>query len=198
VTISKVAVFCGARDGARPAYRASAVAFGKALAERSMALVYGGGSTGLMGAVADGALQGRGEVIGVIPKGLARAEFAHLGLTALHYVATMHQRKALMEELSDAFVALPGGYGTLDELMEIVTWAQIGLHTKPIGLLNVEGYFDPLLAFVQRAVDDGFISPGLGSVLCVERTPEALLTKLLTHQPPAPAVQWIGPKKGAG
>jgi cytokinin riboside 5'-monophosphate phosphoribohydrolase len=110
----------------------------------------------------------------------------------------MHQRKALMEELSDAFVALPGGFGTLDELMEIVTWAQIGLHTKPIGLLNVEGYFDPLLAFVQRAVDDGFISPQLGSVLCVERTPEALLEKLLTHQPPAPAVQWIGPKKGAG
>lgn len=198
MSISKVAVFCGARDGGRPAYRASAVDFGRALAARSLALVFGGGATGLMGAVADGALSGRGEVIGVLPRGLARAEFAHPGLSALHYVGTMHQRKALMEELSDAFVALPGGFGTLDELMEIVTWAQLGLHHKPIGLLNVEGYFDPLLAFVQRALEDGFVSPQLAQVLCVERTSEALLSKLLLHQPPAPTVEWIGPKKGAG
>jgi uncharacterized protein (TIGR00730 family) len=148
-----------------------------------------------MGAVADGVLGGGQQAIGVIPRGLARAEFAHPKLTTLHAVDSMHERKALMEELSDAFVALPGGFGTMDELFEILTWAQIGLHAKPIGLLNVEGYWDPLEQQIRRGFTEGFIPPGLDTALVVETSAEALVERLLLHQPPPSAVKWIGSRK---
>jgi uncharacterized protein (TIGR00730 family) len=190
-----VGVYCGSRDGARPVYRQAALDLGAALARHSMGIVYGGAQQGLMGAVADGVLAGGQQAIGVLPKGLARAEFAHPQLTELHYVESMHERKALMEKLSDAFVALPGGFGTLDELFEILTWAQIGLHSKPIGLLNVDGYWDPLEAQIRRGFDEGFIPPTLLTALVVERSPSALLERLVAHQPPPPAVKWMGPVK---
>lgn len=189
--MKRVGVYCGSRDGAKPAYREAAIALGKALAKNNLGLVYGGAQAGLMGAVADGVLDGQQEVIGVLPHGLARAEFAHPRLTALHLVETMHERKAMMEKLSDAFVAMPGGFGTLDELFEILTWAQVGLHSKPIGLLNVEGYWDPLEAQIKRGFEEGFIPPGLATALVVEHSADALIERLLTHQPPASAVKWI-------
>jgi uncharacterized protein (TIGR00730 family) len=155
----RVCVFCGSSDGNRPAYREIAATVGRALAERSVSLVYGGGRAGCMGALADAALAAHGEVIGVIPESLATREVAHAGLTALHLVASMHERKALMASKSDAFLALPGGFGTLEELFEVVTWRQLGYHDKPIGIVNVDGYFDGLLDFCDRARDTGFVRP---------------------------------------
>src|SRR4051812_49148308 len=146
----RVCVFCGSNPGARPEYAAAARAVGRALAERGRGLVYGGGNVGLMGVCADAALAAGGEVIGVIPDALQTAEVAHGGLTRLHVVRTMHERKALMADLSDAFAALPGGFGTLDELFEILTWAQLGIHAKPVAILNVAGFFDPLLAMLDH------------------------------------------------
>jgi uncharacterized protein (TIGR00730 family) len=157
VVVERVCVFCGASSGRRAAYAESARAFGALVAERGLGLVYGGGRVGLMGAVADGALAGGGEVIGVIPQELVDRELAHGGLTELRVVGSLHERKALMAELSDAFVALPGGFGTLDELMEQLTWAQLGLHRKPVGLLDVEGYWAPLIALARHATQEGFV-----------------------------------------
>jgi uncharacterized protein (TIGR00730 family) len=172
-------VFCGSAPGVRPAYAEAARDFGGLLARRGVVLVYGGGHVGLMGAVADGALAAGGRVVGVIPQMMVDRELAHQGLTELHVVADMHQRKALMAARADAFAALPGGCGTLDELFEIITWGQIGLHAKPVGLLNQLGYFDPLLAWLDRAVAEGFVQGKHRSLLVAEVRPERLLAALL-------------------
>lgn len=155
-----VCVFCGSRPGARPEYLALASELGRELAARSLALVYGGASVGLMGRMADAALAAGGRVIGVIPRALVDRELAHAGLSELHVVDTLHQRKALMAERADAFVALPGGVGTLDELFEIVTWRVLGLHAKPIALLDPVGYYRPLAAVLDGMVGEGFLEPG--------------------------------------
>ena len=152
-----VLVFCGSSPGARPEYRAAAEQLGERLAQRGLELVYGGARVGLMGAVADATLAGGGSAIGVIPQRLLEAEVAHAGLSKLHVVETMHERKALMSELADAVIALPGGTGTLDELFELFTWSQLGLHRMPLGVLNVCGYWDGLLAFLHHAVDERFV-----------------------------------------
>ncbi len=157
--MKRICLFCGSSPGVRPAYLDFARDFGTDLASRGLDLVYGGGRIGLMGAVADAVLAAGGKVIGVIPRSLADREVAHAGLTELHLVDTMHERKALMADLADGFAALPGGLGTLDEWFEIWTWAQLGYHQKPIGLLNFEGFFDPLLTFLDRLVAEGFVRP---------------------------------------
>jgi uncharacterized protein (TIGR00730 family) len=171
----RVCVFCGSAFGARPIFVEAARSLGAAIAARGLGLVYGGASVGLMGVVADAALADGGEVIGVIPQRLVDRELAHRGLSALHVVDSMHARKAKMASLSDAFVALPGGFGTLDELAEIVTWRQLGLHDKPFGLLDVDGYFEPLIAWTRRAVEDGFVKPEHRALLHVSSTADGLL-----------------------
>lgn len=152
----RLCVFCGSRFGSRPVYEEAARTLGQTLARQRIGLVYGGASVGIMGALADAALAAGGEVIGVIPRGVFTREIAHAGLTKLHVVGSMHERKALMAEQSDAFLALPGGLGTYDELFEILTWRQIGLHQKPVGLLDVDGYFAPLRSVLDHAVSEGF------------------------------------------
>lgn len=174
----RVCVFCGARDGARPAYLEFARALGGLLAERGHGVVYGGASIGLMGALADEALARGGEVVGVIPQTLVDREIAHAGLTTQHVVATMHERKAKMAELSDAFVAMPGGLGTLEELFEVVTWRMLDIHRKPIGLLDVGGYWAPLLAALEHGVTEGFVDRALLDALVVEREPVRLIDRL--------------------
>jgi uncharacterized protein (TIGR00730 family) len=176
--MKRVAVFCGSKVGDDPVYRRTAVALADALAERGAGLVYGGGKVGLMGILADAALAAGADVIGVIPKFMVHDEVAHQGLTRLMVVDSMHERKAMMAELADAFLALPGGYGTLDELFEIVTWAQLGLHEKPIGLLDVKGYYRPLVDWVEHAVDEGFIAREYGELLVVADETEELLEEL--------------------
>jgi len=173
-----VCVYCGSRHGARPAYTAAARAVGSLIGARGWQLVYGGGKVGLMGEVADATLAAGGRVIGVIPETLMRREVGHPGLHELHVVPTMHQRKQMMAERADAFIALPGGIGTLEELYEVWTWRQLGYHDQPIGLLNVEGYYDDLLRFMQRAVDDGFLAAEQQAVLRVSDDPQALLLDL--------------------
>jgi len=194
VLVRRVCVFCGASSGRAEAYAASARAFGAAAAGRGLGLVYGGGKVGLMGAVADGALAAGGEVVGVIPRELVERELAHGGLTKLHVVGSLHERKALMAELADAFVALPGGFGTLDELMEQLTWSQLGLHAKPVGLLDVEGYWRPLVAFARHATEQGFVREAdLGSI-AVAADAAALLDQLarLEHAE-RPRPKWTSP-----
>jgi len=191
--VRRICVFCGSSPGRRPAFAAAASELGARLAADRIGLVYGGGSIGLMGTLADAALAAGGEVVGVIPEALAGKEVAHTGLTRLHVVKSMHERKALMAEMADAFVALPGGFGTLDELFEAITWGQLGIHRKPIGLLDVEGYFAPLLAFVDRAVGDGFIRPPYRELFVVSATVDGLLAALARHTPPPPIVSWIRP-----
>jgi uncharacterized protein (TIGR00730 family) len=157
--VKHVCVFCGSSDGARPAYLDAAIALGAGLGARGFGLVYGGANSGLMGAVADAALAAGAPVIGVLPSVLKDREVAHLGLTELHYVDTMHERKALMAERANAFVALPGGFGTLDEFLEVLTWGQLGIHAKPCVLVNTQGYFDRLLQFLDHAEAEGFLQP---------------------------------------
>src|SRR5215469_4663527 len=169
-TRRRVAVYCGSACGNHPAFLAEATALGKAIAEAGMGVVYGGGNIGLMGAVANAALAASGEVIGVLPEVLAGREIAHTGLTRLESVATMHQRKARMVALSDAFLILPGGYGTLDEMLEIVTWSQLRLHAKPCVLINIIGYWDGLLSFLDSTVRAGFLKPENRSLLLVATT----------------------------
>lgn len=171
----RLCVFCGSNPGTRPEYAVAAAAVGRALAERGWGLVYGGGNVGLMGVCADAALAAGGEVLGVIPDALMAAEVAHHGLTHLHVVRTMHERKALMADLSDGFAALPGGFGTLDELFEILTWAQLGIHAKPVALLNVAGFFDPLLAMLNHQMAEGFLQGKYRPLLRTAVTVEALL-----------------------
>lgn len=159
MTIRRICVFCGSRPGTRPEYLECARTTGQLLAERGIGLVYGGSTVGTMAALADAALAAGGQVIGVIPHALIEREIAHPGLTELHEVGSMHERKALMVELSDGFVALPGGSGTMDEFFEVFTWAQLGFHNKPCALIDVSGFYQPLLTFLRRAVADGFIPP---------------------------------------
>lgn len=187
-----VAVFCGSRLGARTAYREAAAGFGRALARRAITLVYGGGNVGLMGVVADAALAEGGEVIGVIPDFLMAREVGHGGVTRLIRVGSMHERKAAMAELSDAFVALPGGLGTLEEIFEVWTWNLLGLHAKPCGLLDVESYFAPLVEFLDRTVEARFVSREHRDLLAVESDAERLLDRLAAAPAPPPA-KWVEP-----
>jgi uncharacterized protein (TIGR00730 family) len=172
-----ICVFCGASAGAKPAYLAAARAVGATLGKRGIELVYGGGRVGLMGAVADAALAAGGRVTGVIPAALVERELAHPGLSDLRIVTTLHERKALMADLSDAFLALPGGLGTLEELAEVLSWAQLGLHTKPIGALDVEGYFDGLAGYLDHATAEGFIAPDQRGLLAIETDLDVLLDR---------------------
>lgn len=180
----RVCVFCGSSRGTRPEYAEAARATGRLIAERGLGLVYGGGEVGLMGIVANAALEAGGEVIGVIPEALMRMEVGHPNLTALHVVGTMHERKALMAELSDGFIALPGGIGTLEELFEIWTWGQLGIHPKPLGFLDVAGYYAPLHAFLDHSVAEGFLKARHRAMTAVESDPATLLDRLATYQPP--------------
>jgi uncharacterized protein (TIGR00730 family) len=176
--VERICVFCGASSGARAAYIEAARDFGAACARRGLGVVYGGGRVGLMGAVADGALAGGGEVVGVIPQELVDRELAHRGLSELHVVASLHERKALMAELAGGFAALPGGFGTLDELMEQLTWSQLGLHVKPVGLLDVEGYWRPLIALARHATEEGFVREADLGAIAVAEEPDALIDRL--------------------
>ena len=171
-------VYCGSRHGTRPAYAQAARALGRAIGTRAWQLVYGGGKVGLMGEVADAVIAAGGRAVGVIPETLMHREVGHPGLHELHVVPTMHLRKQMMAERADVFIALPGGIGTLEELFEVWTWRQLGYHSQPIGLLNVDGYFDPLLAFMQRSVDEGFLAAEQLAVLHVDTDAEALLLRL--------------------
>ena len=176
-SIASLCVFCGSSIGARPEYRESAEWLGRELALRGITLVYGGSSIGLMGVVANAVMAGGGQVVGVIPDSMVRREIAHQGLTRLHVVESMHERKALMADLADAFVLLPGGFGSWDEFCEIITWAQLGLHSKPCGILNVLGYYDSLLALAGHAVSEGFVRAGHWAGVMVDRSPAALLER---------------------
>lgn len=187
----RVCVFAGSSAGTRSAYAAAAQALGRLLAERHMSLVYGGARVGLMGILADAVLAGGGHVTGVIPEALMAKEVAHAGLSELRVVRSMHERKAAMADLADAFIALPGGWGTLEELFEMLTWAQLGFHAKPCGLLNVEGYFDPLLSFVAHSVQEGFVRPEFAAMVAVAGEPDGLVALLWASTPPA-VEKWIG------
>jgi uncharacterized protein (TIGR00730 family) len=193
--MKRLCVFCGSSIGGEPEYAESAALLGQALAARGLGLVYGGGHVGMMRVLADAALRAGGEVIGVIPQSLVDRELAHAGLTKLHVVQTMHQRKALMADLADGFAALPGGFGTAEEFFEILTWAQLGIHSKPIGLLNTRGFFTPLLAWLDHAVDEGFVRPTHRHLLLEADTPEQLLDRLLSFTPPEPRPKWIEPRE---
>ena len=173
-----ICVYCGSRHGVRPAYAAAARALGEAIGQRGWSLVYGGGKVGLMGTVADATLAAGGRVVGVIPESLKNLEVGHTGLQELHVVPTMHVRKQMMAERADLFIALPGGIGTLEELYEVWTWRQLSYHDKPFGLLNVEGYYDALLRFMQHSVDEGFLSASQHANLRVEADPIRLLQAL--------------------
>ena len=190
----RVCVFCGASTGRLPAYADAARALGAAIARRGLGLAYGGGRVGLMGAVADGALGGGGEVVGVIPQELVDRELAHGGLTDLRVVGSLHERKALMAELSDGFVALPGGFGTLDELLEQLTWSQLGLHAKPVGLLDVEEYWRPLIELARHATEEGFVRESDLAAIAVASEPDVLLDRLekMTHEE-RPRPKWTSP-----
>jgi uncharacterized protein (TIGR00730 family) len=192
--MERVCVFCGASSGRLAAYAEAARLFGVAAARRGLGVVYGGGRVGLMGALADGALAGGGEVIGVIPQELVDRELAHGGLSELHVVGSLHERKALMAELAGAFAALPGGFGTLDELLEQLTWSQLGLHAKPVGLLDVEDYWRPLIALARHATEEGFVREADLGAIAVAEDADALLDRLesLTRQD-RPRPKWAKP-----
>jgi uncharacterized protein (TIGR00730 family) len=188
----RICVFCGSNSGRLAAYREAATRLGRLLAMRGLGLVYGGASVGLMGAVADAALGAGGEVVGVIPRGLMDRELGHRRLTALHVVESMHQRKRMMADLADAFIALPGGAGTLEEIFEIWTWAQLGDHEKPCGLLNVAGFYDRLIGFLDHAAGDRFMRPEHRAMLLTASSGEALLAAFAAYR--VPRVQkWIEP-----
>jgi len=189
--VERVCVFCGASSGRVPAYAAAARSFGDAAARRGLGVVFGGGRVGLMGAVADSALAAGGEVIGVIPQSLVDRELAHEGVTRLEVVDSLHERKARMAELADAFVALPGGFGTLDELLEQLTWSQLGLHASPVGLLDVEGYWRPLIELARHATEEGFVRESDLAAIAVADDATALLDRLeqMTHEG-RPRAKW--------
>lgn len=186
----RICVFCGSSTGENAAYREATEELGRELAARRIELVYGGGSVGLMGVLADAALAAGGAVIGVIPEMLASKELAHSRLTAMHVVSGMHARKALMAELADAFLALPGGFGTYEELFEVITWAQLGIHAKPIGVLDVAGYFEPFVRLVENGVVAGFIRPEFRPLICRADRAGAVLDALATHEIPS-VEKWI-------
>lgn len=189
--MQRVCVFCGSSAGSNPAYAEAARAMGRTLVARGLSLVYGGGHVGLMGIVADAVLEAGGEAIGVIPHALNAREIAHQRLTRLHVVDSMHERKAMMAELSDAFIAMPGGFGTYEEFFEAVTWTQLGVHRKPCGLLNVAGFYDPIIQFIDHAVAEQFIRPPHRAAILVDADPGRLLDSL--SQVVLPDVpKWIG------
>jgi uncharacterized protein (TIGR00730 family) len=189
--VQRACVFCGSSPGALPVYTEVTEDLGQLLVEHDITLVFGGATVGLMGRLADTVLSEGGEAIGVIPQSLVDREIAHLGLTDLHVVDTMHERKARMADLSDGFLALPGGLGTLDELFEIYTWAQLGLHRKPIGILNVEGYFDGLLSFLEHAAAERFVREDHRAMLIVEENPAVMLERLQSFDPGTLTPKWI-------
>jgi uncharacterized protein (TIGR00730 family) len=180
----RIAVYCGSSAGASPQFRQAADELGRLLVARECGLVYGGGSVGLMGTLADAVLTAGGDVVGVIPRALATKELLHTGVPDMRIVKTMHDRKALMAELADAFIAMPGGYGTLEELFEVMTWAQLGIHPKSIGLLNVGGYFDHLMRMIDHAIAERFIKPQHRELFVIDQNAETLLDKLQQHQQP--------------
>jgi uncharacterized protein (TIGR00730 family) len=192
--VRRVCVFCGSSLGCDPCYAEQAASLARELVRRGMGVVFGGGSVGLMGVLADEVLAGGGAVTGVIPHALAARELAHRGVADMRVVPTMHARKALMAELADGFVALPGGIGTFEELFEIVTWSQLGIHRKPVGVLNVAGYYDPLVALLDHAVAGGFVPARSRGLVIVDEQPARLLDRMADHEPP-PAPAWITPEE---
>ncbi len=188
--MKRICVFCGSNRGVRSAYISAAQSLGKILVQRNLGLVYGGGNVGLMGVIADAVLAEGGEVIGVIPQSLVDREVAHKNLTSQHIVNSMHERKALMADLSDGFIAMPGGMGTFDEFCEILTWAQLGIHQKPCGILNVENYFAPLLKMFDHAMDEGFLRDAHRDLVIEATSPEILLNLFANYQP-APLAKWM-------
>jgi len=188
--IKNICVYCGSSPGRLEAYADAACALAESLVSRGIGLVYGGASVGIMGVVADQVLKLGGRAVGVIPEALVRWEVAHNNLTELHVTKSMHERKMRMAELSDGFIAMPGGLGTLEEIFEICTWAQLGIHKKPCGLLNTEGYFDPLRVFLDHAMSEQFVKPIHRSILMVESEPEAMLERFLAYEPPV-LTRWV-------
>ncbi|OAS86204.1 MULTISPECIES: TIGR00730 family Rossman fold protein [Metabacillus] len=188
--MKRVSVFCGSSPGASTIYTDEAVQLGTQLAKEGITLVYGGARVGIMGTVANAAIQAGGDVIGVIPKMLMTREIAHTELTELIVVNTMHERKAKMEELSDGFIALPGGPGTMEEFFEVYTWAQLGEHHKPIGMLNSNNYYDKLLTFFDHMIEEQFLKPEYHSMIMVEKEPQVLIEKFRTYEPPK-LTKWI-------
>ncbi len=191
--MQRICVYAGSNVGVRQEYQQAARALGQELVKRGLGLVYGGGHVGLMGVLADAVLAGNGEVIGVMPAALFPNEVAYRNVTQFYEVGSMHERKALMADLADGFIALPGGFGTYDELFEMITWSQIGLHTKPVGLLNVAGFFDPLLALVAHSSLEGFISPAHANLILQKETPAALLDSFATYVPAPRQAKWTTP-----
>ena len=190
ITLKRLCVYCASNDGARPEYLEAARVFGRLVAERGISLAFGGGRVGLMGAVADAALAAGGEVIGVMPHGLVQREVAHRGLTSLHVVDSMHDRKAMLADMSDAFVALPGGIGTLEEFFETWTWAALGVHRKPVGLLDVSGFWQPLVALLDHLETQGFLRGTPRDSLVIRGDPTSMLDAITAFD--APAVrQWL-------
>jgi uncharacterized protein (TIGR00730 family) len=189
--VERICIFCGASPGARPEYRDATAALARLLVKDDIGVVYGGGGVGLMGALADAVIAEGGEVIGVIPRALVDREIAHRDVIDMRVVGSMHERKALMAELADAFIALPGGLGTLEELFEVYTWAQLGLHRKPCALLNVEGYFDGIEDFLSHAVAERFLREEHRELLMIERDPTALLERLRSFNPDVAVPKWI-------
>ena len=191
MSMEKICVYCGSSPGKNPAYSHAAKSLAKAMCERGIGLVYGGAAIGVMGAIADAVLEAGGEAIGIIPKSLAVKEVAHDNLSELHVVASMHERKAMMAELADGFIALPGGWGTLEEIFEILTWAQLGFHHKPCGLLNIEGYYDGLIDFLDNSFEQQFVNELCRPMLMTAHDPVALLDQFATYR--APKVRkWVG------
>ena len=193
--MQRICVFCGSSVGVRPEYAASARLLGAEMVRRGLGLVYGGGSVGLMGTLADAVLAAGGEVIGVIPRPLASRELAHPGLTEMRVVSSMHERKATMAALVDGFVALPGGLGTFEETLEVLTWAQLGIHSKPVGVVNVEGYYDGLLHMLTHAVREGFVRNDYFALLLFGDTPGELLDRFADWKPPVLPRAWLGPSQ---
>ncbi|ULQ55912.1 TIGR00730 family Rossman fold protein [Flavihumibacter rivuli] len=189
-----IAIYCGANNGNDPIYLEQASLLGKMLAARGTRIVYGGAKVGLMGAIASAALEEGGEVIGILPDFLQQKELAHQGLTELIMVKTMHERKSLMNDYCDGVIALPGGFGTMDELMEMLTWGQLGLHHKPIGLLNIDGFYEPLMAFADKMVEKGFLKPENRNMLLVSDNIEHLLVLMQEYTAPR-VTKWISKEK---
>jgi len=191
VTLTSLCVFCGSSDSVEPTYLQAASGLGRMLAQRGVAIVYGGGRTGLMGALAQAGLADGGRVVGVLPRIFDTPALAERGLSELHLVDSMHERKARMAELADGFIALPGGFGTFEELFEVLTWAQIGLHQRPVGVLNVAGYFDPLMKLIEHAAEHGFIYSEHRALLQCEADPDRLLEQMTNYQPPVELARWV-------
>ncbi|MCG8567800.1 MAG: TIGR00730 family Rossman fold protein [Desulfobacterales bacterium] len=189
-----ICVYCGSNPGNQPEYTQMAKALAQTLVDHDLGLVYGGAKIGIMGTIADTVLEKGGEVIGVMPQSLVDREVAHPGLTRLEVVSSMHERKALMAKLSDGFIALPGGIGTLEEIFEVLTWAQLGFHRKPCGLLNVKGYYDHLTTFLDHVTEEGFVQPVHRAILMSESDPQTLITAFKDYQAPLTTTKWLGRK----